>query len=112
MAIYAINDNTRIMIRPSKVLYFNRVAKTGSNAMTGLIVEYFQDHVIRYNKGQNELLFLPVIDLKKEFKEMMKVTKPAAFTVHISFIDITQFGSPWVPTWFSMVRDPIERVGT
>ena len=78
--------------------------------MMALVTEHFKNHIIRYLVDQNEFLYLQPKDLKARAKELLNVTRPAAFIMHMSFIDLAKFGSPWVPTWFSIVRDPIERV--
>ena len=39
MKVFAIPEEQRIMIRPSKIMNFNRVAKTGSIGLAHLLVE-------------------------------------------------------------------------
>ena len=34
----------------------------------------------------------------------------SAWVKHYNFVDFSRFGSAWSPTYFNVVRDPIERV--
>ena len=34
----------------------------------------------------------------------------SAWVKHYNFVDFSRFGSAWSPTYFNVVRDPVERV--
>ena len=34
----------------------------------------------------------------------------SAWVKHYNFVDFSHFGSAWSPTYFNVVRDPVERV--
>lgn len=51
------------------------------------------------------------IGLKKEVEALIKTHEPLATSRHYAFIDFEALGYSWSPVWFSIVREPIARVG-
>ena len=41
---------------------------------------------------------------------LLKTQKNTIRVRHYSFIDLESFGYEWTPDWFSLVRDPINKV--
>ena len=49
--------------------------------------------------------------IMKEIGEILKSQKNSIIRVrHFSFINFDRYNVKWNPHWFSMVRDPIDRV--
>ena len=112
MKIIALPSEQRIMIRPSRILYFNRVAKTGSLNMIilfqslGVHLGYDVDQGIR----EKEIVQEDTIGIKKEVDALVQTHKSTVKSRHYAFFSLREWGYSWEPDWFSLVRDPIERV--
>ena len=113
--IMAIQSKQRLMIRPSRIMYFNRVAKTGTLNMLmlmkslGVNLGYDVDLGFRLD-GTPEILQDDSDGLRKEVDSLVQIHKDTIKARHYSFFDIRAWGHDWFPEWFSIVRDPIERV--
>ena len=95
------------------MLYFNRVAKTGSQSFTHLLIK--QGEKLGFNVWpkivQSESLVDTPEGLADEIASVIKAEKPTVFVRHYSFIDFEKnTGSDWSPDWFNIVRDPIDKV--
>ena len=95
------------------MLYFNRVAKTGSQSFTHLLIK--QGEKLGFNVWpkivQSESLVDTSEGLADEIASVIKAEKPTVFVRHYSFIDFEKnTGSDWSPDWFNIVRDPIDKV--
>ena len=50
-------------------------------------------------------------DVMQEIGEIVKSNRNSIIrSRHFSFIDFEKYGFSWTPHWFSMVREPVERV--
>ena len=124
---YRINSDLnlqRIMIRPAKILFYNRVAKAGSQSITALFhalkkkngfdvdsrntVQFYDPTTMVTTK--RELLIVTPEVLQLQLTKMLRTTTPMVFIQHYSFIDFSKFGYDWSPDWFNIVRDPVEKV--
>ena len=95
------------------MLYFNRVAKTGSQSFTHLLIK--QGEKLGFSVWpkivQSESLVDTPEGLADEIASVVKAEKPTVFVRHYSFIDFEKnTGSTWSPDWFNIVRDPIDKV--
>lgn len=90
-----------------------RIAKTGTRSIIYLLlrlsnnlgfqldVPAFRKEILQDNEG----------GIMKEIKNILNDQKDGYVrTRHYSYIDFKQHGTNWSPIWFSMVRDPVERV--
>ena len=112
--IIAMPSKQRLMIRPSRIMYFNRVAKTGSFNMLVLMQSLGVNHGYDVDLGFREVEVLQdnLVGLQKEVDSLIQTTKDTLKARHYAFFDIRQWGYDWAPDWFSIVRHPIERVST
>ena len=95
------------------MLYFNRVAKTGSQSFIHLLKK--QGEKLGFEVWpkivQSESLVDTPKGLAEEIDSVVKMQRPTVFVRHYSFIDFEKStGSDWSPDWFNMVRDPIDKV--
>ena len=106
-------ESHQIIIKSAKMLYFNRVAKTGSQSFTHLLIK--QGEKLGFSVWpkivQSESLVDTPEGLADEIASVVKAEKPTVFVRHYSFIDFEKnTGSTWSPDWFNIVRDPIDKV--
>ena len=96
-----------------RMRYLFRVAKTGSRTMIHLM------SILGRNLGYKlDIPYYIVENIQDSDSGIMKETGDIITSHsngmirsrHYSFIDFKQFGIDWNCIWFSMVRDPIERV--
>ena len=97
------------------MLYYNRVAKTGSQSITRLLFDLGKKHgyLLYPNiRGKDEKLSDSdnLHALFEEIDSILKTHTPMAFVRHYSFIDFAKFGYDWRPDWFTIVRDPVDKV--
>lgn len=45
----------------------------------------------------------------KLVRKVSRFGEPLSYDKHVYFVDFGRFGAPVHPTWFSMVRDPVEK---
>ena len=95
------------------MLYFNRVAKTGSQSFTHLLLN--QGKKLGFSVWpklkQSESLVDTKEGLADEIDSVVKMNKPTVFVRHYSFIDFEkELQTSWRPDWFNIVRDPIDKV--
>ena len=102
----------RIMIRSSKIMFYNRVAKTGSQSITELFrnLDKKNDYVVESIHLGKEALIDSDDGLKRKISKLLKISRPMVLVQHYSFIDLTKFGYTWSPDWFNIVREPVEKV--
>ena len=91
----------------------NRVAKTGTRTIFHLL------NVLKKRLGFNldvpyyvrETLHDDENGIMKEINQILLAQNNANVRMrHYSFINFENFGIRWNPYWFSLIRDPIERV--
>ena len=111
--IDGIPSQKRIMITQSRILYFQRIAKTGSRTFIQILrnlgtnLGYFVD-VPSYKA---EMMGADENEIKKEIKNILVSHRDSVVrSRHFNFIDFEKYGVEWNPHWFSVVRDPVERV--
>lgn len=96
-----------------EVLFFNRAAKVGSEAMLELFIalEEYNDDLILDRTGLSE----PTIRQmdrrqQQEAAELVSGLEEGTFYIrHINWIDFDEFDLPQ-PIYINLVRDPVERV--
>jgi len=72
-------------------------------------LQYLVQPKVREFERISEFDDLP--NLYAEIDSILKVNVPMAIVRHYAFIDFAKFGyNKWAPDWFSMVRDPVEKV--
>ena len=76
------------MIRPAKILFYNRVAKTGSQSITALLraLEKKNEFVVDSVNTKRELLIDTSEGLQLQLTKMLRTTTPMVFVQHYSFI--------------------------
>ena len=102
----------RIMIRSSKIMFYNRVAKTGSKSISELFrnLDKKNDFVVESIHLSKEASFESDDCLKWKISKLLKISRPMVLIQHYSFIDLSKFGYTWSPDWFNIVREPVEKV--
>ena len=114
LKIIAIPSNQRLIVRPSRIMYFNRVAKTGTLSMLMLMkslgVHLGYDVDLGFRLDGSERLQDDHDGLSREVDSLVQTHKDTIKARHYAFFDVTNWGYNWIPVWFSIVRDPIERV--
>ena len=110
MKIYA--HEHRVIVRPSQILYFNRVAKTGSQSFIALFKQLSPKlgYQVTPKIYQRESVGDSFEGVLQEVDSVLRIPNPSIIVRHYSFVDFPQYGSIWRPDWFSMVRDPIDKV--
>ena len=116
LKIVAVPSNVqRLIVRPSRIMYFNRVAKTGTLNMLMLMkslgVHLGYDVDLGFRLDGSERLQDDHDGLSREVDSLVQTHKDTIKARHYAFFDVTIWtGYNWIPVWFSIVRDPIERV--
>ena len=91
----------------------DRIAKTGSRTFVQILSSVgndlgFQVQVPAYSY---ERTMQEDEEVKEEILEIIKGHENNYIRArHSSFIDFKKHGYKWSPLWFSLVRDPVERV--
>lgn len=110
--ILGLPESQRVLVKPSKMMFFNRVAKTGSQSFIHLLVTlgdklgYKTIPQIR----QRETVADNEKGIQEEVNAMVLSQENLVMVRHYNFIDFAKFGSPWHPDWFNLVRDPIDKI--
>ncbi|XP_040580410.1 uncharacterized protein [Lepeophtheirus salmonis] len=101
-----------LFLRSNNIYMFNRVAKTGSQSITQLLVALKPESGVDVQIDKRPVEFLmESYDAVKNFLSIIdRETKPTVFVRHYNFVDFTKYGYSWTPIYINMVRDPIERV--
>ena len=93
--------------------YCFRIAKTGSRTLISILASIgkhlgFQVQVPAF---QHETLYDDRNGVRKEIYEIISGHENNIVrSRHYSFINFKEYGLEWYPDWFSIVRDPVERV--
>ena len=108
-------DQKRLLVLPNQKLYFTRVAKTGSSAFIGLMnyLQWKLDYGVIVKQKTVDIVIQPkeLYKVKEEALSIVKLRDATAVARHYGFINFEKFGfGKWMPDYFGMVRDPIERV--
>jgi len=96
------------------VIVYNRVPKTGSTTLMGLVYDACQKngiHVLHVNTTKNSHI-LSLEDQRKFVSNVSSWTavKPAVYHGHFGYIDFSVFGVSPFPIYINLIRDPIERL--
>jgi hypothetical protein len=113
----------RVYIHNSQIIFFNPTARTGTETFMWLLHKLKSkkqsSFKIHYSSPtQNRLRTAPKTKFMESYDDVHKVTKeilmekrPTVYAKPYNFIDFNKHGSLWSPDYFSIVRDPIEKVG-
>ena len=105
---YDVTEN-RLIVRPSNILYFNRVPKTASMSFAFLIKALGYDNGYDVDMGINrkrEVFHDDFIGTQEEMYKVLQIHENSAKCRHYAFFKL----DGWNPDWFSIIRNPIERV--
>lgn len=94
------------------IILFNRVAKSGSEAMIQLIYKLskLNQYEVRRNKPKKYHNRIWNIQNQKQLiNYIIKLKEPSIYIEHVNFINFTLFNLP-KPIYINMIRDPIERI--
>ena len=110
--IVSMPQEQRIMVKPSNVLYFNRVAKTGSYSFMTLLSVLGKNHGFGVDYGLREwdIVRDDTKGLGEEIDKLLRIHENHVICRHYAFFNLKDMGYDWRPDWFSIVRHPIERV--
>ena len=122
--IIADPESGRIQIKNSQVIFFNPIARTGTETFMWILHELKKESEGEFDiqmpsrAGNDRRSPPPKIILKDSYKNIQAVVdqissqnkKPLLYAKPYNFIDFSEHGSLWTPDYFSIVRDPIEKV--
>lgn len=95
------------------MLYFNRIAKTGSQSFTRLLIRQGEKlgFEVKPKIHQTETLADSATGVSSEVASVLATDSPMVFIRHYNFINFEKHSSGgWRPDWFNIVRDPIDKV--
>ena len=104
------DDSKEISVQPSDVLYFNRVAKTGTTSLVKLIQILSKRLHYKGVGTVDSIIYDSLEGQLEEIKSLLSLNQPTVWVRHYAFLDFESFGYKWKPEWMSIVRNPIERV--
>ena len=112
--IKTVSEIGLILVRSSKTLVFNRVAKTGSQSLIELLVQLKKHTGLEMNIDRRpvEHLMEPAKMVNNFVQKVDSSAEPTAFVRHYNFVNFLDYGSIWNPVYINIVRDPLERVIT
>ena len=105
-------QSQRVMIRPSNILYFNRIPKTASFSVAYLLesIGFNHGYNVDFGERSNEVIFEDHAGITKDMTNLLQIQENYAYCRHFSFYNLSEWGYSWIPDWFTIVRDPIQRV--
>ena len=104
------DDSKEISVQPSDVLYFNRVAKTGTTSLVKLIQILSKRLHYKGVGTVDSIIYDSLQGQLEEINDVLSINQPTVWIRHYAFLDFESFGYKWKPEWISIVRNPIERV--
>ena len=104
------DDSKEISVQPSDVLYFNRVAKTGTTSLVKLIQILSKRLHYKGVGTVDSIIYDSLEGQLEEINSILSLNQPTVWVRHYAFLDFESFGNKWKPEWMSIVRNPIERV--
>lgn len=104
------DDSKEISVQPSDVLYFNRVAKTGTTSLVKLIQILSKRLHYKGVGTVDSIIYDSLEGQLEEINSLLSLNQPTVWVRHYAFLDFESFGYKWKPEWMSIVRNPIERV--
>ena len=112
LKISSTSQSQRIMIRPSNILYFNRIPKTASFSIAFLLesIGFNLGYNIDFGERPNEVIFEDRSGITKDMTKLLQIQEDHVYCRHFSFYNLQEWGYSWIPDWFTIVRDPIQRV--
>ncbi len=110
--IKSLEGTGQILVRSAKTLIFNRLAKTGSQALSELLVQLSERNGFKTNVllHRVEHLMEPPEIVAQFVQKVESEMMPTAWVKHYNFVNFEEFGGQWMPQYINIVRDPIERV--
>ena len=103
-------DDSKETVQPSDVLYFNRVAKTGTTSLVKLIQILSKRLHYKGVGTVDSIIYDSLEGQLEEINSLLSLNQPTVWVRHYAFLDFESFGYKWKPEWMSIVRNPIERV--
>ena len=106
-------SNQRVLVRPSRLMYYNRIAKTGSISMVELLRKLGQKngYTVIHKAMRYEVVFDSLAGQQQEVEKLIQTFHPMVFVRHYSFVNLEDFGYPdQLVDWFNVVRHPVEKV--
>ena len=105
-------EQGRINLQCSNILYFTRVAKTGSQGVIAIM--HALKKLNRYKAytqfSQVETIMDSFHRVQNQVDLIAKYNEPAVWIRHYGVIDFKKHGASWSPQFVSIVRNPIDRV--
>ena len=111
--INGLPSQKRIMITPSRILYFQRIAKTGTRTFIEILRNLGTNlgYSVDVPNYKLEMMGADENEIIKEIQNILVCHRDSVVrSRHFNFIDFENYGIGWNPHWFSVVRDPVERV--
>ncbi|KQS44237.1 heparan sulfate 2-O-sulfotransferase pipe isoform X4 [Drosophila erecta] len=105
-----LNNTPRAQV---DTLFFNRVAKTGSEKMMELLKILGKRNNFQARRDAGAVYEVVIMHdaFAKNFirTEVVNCTQANSYTKHVAFLDFDLLGEPW-PIYINLVRDPVERL--
>lgn len=112
VVIRAVPEMGKVVVRSGNTLIFNRIAKTGSQGITELLVQLEKKNRIKPHiiiKQVEHLLEDPQA-VSNFVEDIDRKSEAGAWIRHYNFFNMMDYGALWNPIYINMVRDPVERV--
>ena len=117
-------ENGQVQVKNSQVIFFNPIARTGTETFMWLLHELkdkFEgafDIKMPSTGGNDRRRPPPKMKLRDSYQNIKAVVnelstqnnKPLLYARPYNFVNFSEHGSLWTPDYFSIVRDPIEKV--
>lgn len=102
----------QLEIIPTRILYFSRVAKTATRSIMKILMELStQLGYLVEVPNRNKVIQEDDDEVQKEIGAILKSHRNSVIRCkHYSFINFEKYGVNWNPDWFSMVRNPVDKV--
>ena len=94
------------------MLYFNRIPKTASFSVAYLLesIGFNHGYDVDFGERSNEVIFEDHAGITKDMTNLLQIQENYVYCRHFSFYNLSEWGYSWIPDWFTIVRDPIQRV--
>ena len=117
-------EKGRLQVKNSQVIFFNPIARTGTETFMWILHELknkFEESFeiqMPSSSGTDRRRPPPKTRLRDSYQNIAAVVnqistqkdRPLVYARPYNFIDFSEHGSLWTPDYFSIVRDPVEKV--